>query len=408
MRRGTAVTGARVRRDSAGWTALAVLVTLSLLAGCGGRDPDTAAQRPDDVLGPVDAHAPAEDADDPGAEDGSTGDDDGQASDAAAGDDGDASGTGDGAADGGAADGGADPRPAATTLEFTASGSVLAATSGPPQDHVLDSCPIQPHAEQNITDCAFARGAAGEVLLTVEEFAGDHAVVLWQRPGVPGTGPWEPVRAATYGASEPAGPIVDTSVSSSAWPNLPDVVILTVDRGGSGGEQSFEVMGWPAGASGAQVLAVSDPRPAADLRAVAGRLLLTADHLAADDAACCPSQREIVVFEQPTGSPVIAERTVVERDARLPVEIALEVYAAWRDQDLSGIGDLLAPPGQQSLQSIPPGPGEDTFELQGRACVPGQGGSVCTFEDAGGGSTSLVLTVRQVDGAWLVTDAVLA
>lgn len=388
-----------------GRIALTVLATASLL-GCGGGAPDTADQRSDEVLGPVDAQDPAEDAQDAGA----SADGDGQAPDTADGDDGDASGTeadpGDGAAEGNGD--GAAQRPAATTLEFTASGSVLSATSGPPQAHVLDGCPIQPQAEQNITDCAFARGAGGEVLLTVEEFAGDHAVVLWERPGVPGTGPWEPVRAVTYGASEPGVAIADTSVSSSAWPNLADVVILDVDRGGSGGLRSFEVIGWPAGASGAQVLAVSDARPAADLRAVAGRLLLTANHLTPDDATCCPSEREIVVFDQPTGSPVTAERTFVSRDSRLPVEVALEVYAAWRDQDLSGVADLLASPGQQSLQSIPPGPGEDTFALRGRACATGSDGSVCTFEDTGGGSTDLVLTVQQVDGAWLVTDAALS
>jgi len=388
--------------------AVTVLATAALL-GCGEGDPDTADQRSEEVLGPVDAHDAATDADDAAAAG------DGQAADTAAdgdgdgsGDDGDASGTEADAGDGAAASDGAAQLPAATTLEFTASGSILSATSGPPQAHVLDGCPIQPHAEQNITDCAFARGAGGEVLLTVEEFAGEYAVVLWERPGVPGTGPWEPVRAVTDGASEPGVSIADTSVSSSAWPNLADVVILDVDRGGSGGLRGFEVIGWPVGASGAQVLAVSDPRPAANLRAVAGRLLLTANHLTPDDATCCPSEREIVVFEQPTGSPVTAERTVVARDSRLPVEVALEVYAAWRDQDVSGVTDLLASAGQQSLQSIPPGPGEDTFALRGRTCATGSGGSVCTFEDTGGGSTSFVLTLQQVDGAWRVTDAALS
>lgn len=400
-----------MHRGTRRWIALTVLA--APLLGCGGGGPDTADQRSEEVLGPVAAHDPAEDADDAGA----TADGDGQATDTAGGDDGDgggddgdggASGTEADAGDGAAASDGAAQRPAATTLEFTASGSVLSPTSGPPQAHVLDGCPIQPHAEQNIIDCAFARGAGGEVLLTVEEFAGDHAVVLWERSGVPAAGPWESVRSATYGPSEPDVPIQATSVSSSAWPDLADVAILEVDVGGSGGFHGFEVVGWPAGASGAQVLAVSDARPAADLRAVAGRLLLTANHLTADDATCCPSEREIVVFDHPSGSPVAADRTIVARDTRLPVEVALEVYAAWRDQEPSRAADLLTSSGQQRLGSIPPGPGEDTFALRGRSCTPGSGGVVCTFEDTGGGSSSLVLTVRQVDGAWLVDDAALS
>ena len=46
---------------------------------------------------------------------------------------------------------------------------------------------------------------------------------------------------------------------SSAFRDLPDVVTLDVDLGGSGGMHSFEVIGWPQDASGAQILAVSDP-----------------------------------------------------------------------------------------------------------------------------------------------------
>ena len=239
----------------------------------------------------------------------------------------------------------------------------------------------------------------GEVLLTIEEFAGDFAATVWERSGVPGTGPWEPVWAVTYGATQPNPQIEATSAMSSAFRDLPDVVVLDVDRGGSGGMHSFEVIGWPQGASGAQILAVADARPAATLESAAGRLLLTANHFASGDATCCPSQREIVVFDHPAGTPVPASRTYVPRDDRLPVEVALQVYAAWRDQDLSRAAGLLTPPAQQSLAGVT-GPGEDTFELRGRSCTAGSGGYVCTFDDTGGGSAELALTIRRVGGDW--------
>lgn len=387
---------------------------LVLLAGCGGDDP-AEAERSDDVLGPVepmdesgegtagvtgdaagDGDGPSDEPDEAaGGGDGGRNDDPDENLDA----------EGDGGAEEGSAPGErGNQRPAATTLEFTAGGSVLEPTSGPSQAHVLQTCPIQPHAEQNITDCAFARGVGGEVLVTVEAFAGDRAVVVWERPGTPGTGEWQPVASATYGESQPDVPLQGVTVSSSAWPDLPDVVILEADLGGSGGLRSFEVVGWPAGASGAEILAVTDPRPAASLRPIAGQLLLTANHLADGDATCCPSEREIVVFDHPTSSPLSADRTFVDRDARLPVEVALEVYGAWRDGDLAGVGELLTSAGQQDLAAMT-GPGEDVFDLQGRACSAGADGYRCTFADTGGGSTTLELTIRRPAATWQVDAA---
>ncbi len=321
-----------------------------------------------------------------------------------------ATGTGDGGsadddADGSGSNGstgGTPTRPSADSLNFTATGSVLEPTSGPSQDHRLAGCPIRPHAEQNIIECEFARGVGGEVLLTIEEFAGDFAATVWERSGIPGTGPWGPVWAVTYGATQPNPQIEATTAMSSAFRDLPDVVILDVDLGGSGGMHSFEVIGWPQGASGAQILAVSDPRPAATLRPAAGRLLLTANHLAEGDATCCPSEREIVVFDHPSGTPVPASRTYVPRDDRLPVEVALRVYAAWRDQDVSRASDLLTPQAQQTLSGTT-GPGEDTFAFRGRSCASASGGYVCTF--TGGGSGELELTVGRIGGDWKVEAA---
>lgn len=401
------------------------LAALLVLAGCGGDDGDSA-ERSDDVLGPVEPLEDAEEQTDGATDDAaagqedqpSAGDEAAATTDASGGDTGNGDTDG-GGGDGGTADGGtngddgdagigASQRPAASTLEFTAAGSVLESTSGPSQAHVLQSCPIQPHAEQNIIDCAFASGVGGEVLVTVEAFAGDEALVVWERSGTPGSGDWQPVASATYGESQPDVGIQGVTVSSSAWPDLPDVAIVQVDLGGSGGLRAAEVVGWPAGASGAQVLAVTDPRPAASLRPIAGQLLLTANHLADGDPTCCPSEREIVVFEHPSGSPVAADRTFVPRDQRLPVEVALDVYAAWRDGNLAGVADLLTSAGEQDLTALPAGPGEDTFDLQGRACSAAGDGYRCTFADTGGGSTTFELTVRRVGGTWQVDAAALS
>jgi hypothetical protein len=285
-------------------------------------------------------------------------------------------------------------------VSVTTSGSVLESTSGPGQAFRVDSCPIEPHAEQNFVVCEFAQGGGGQALLTIEEFAGDVAATIWERPG---SGDWQPVLSQTWGESEPGATVQDGDGFSSEWVNLDDVVVFDVGLGGSGGFRAFEVYGWPAGAVGVQRLGVVSARPAAGMLAPAGRLVLTANHWADSDPTCCPTQREVMVFDRPTSSPLAATDVVLQRRAELPVEVAAVVYDAWVHDRLGSVSGQLGGSASADLSGRG-SPGEDVYRLPDRRCtLSGSTGASCVLEDAGGSSATMTMQLQDTGGGdWRV------